>query len=111
MKYCKRCLYPANHPLNLTFDSEGVCSGCRVHEEKDVLDWEARKDQLVTLSKQFKSHTKDVHDCIIPVSGARDSYFIVYVAKEILKLKPLLVSYNKQRGFNLEVQQLVKSWY
>ncbi|MEZ4752918.1 MAG: hypothetical protein R3A13_01235 [Bdellovibrionota bacterium] len=34
MKYCSRCLYPANHPLGLTFDEQDVCSGCRVHEEK-----------------------------------------------------------------------------
>ena len=40
MRYCKRCLYPESHPLNLVFDDEGICSGCRVHEEKDRLDWE-----------------------------------------------------------------------
>ena len=42
MRYCKRCLYPENHPLNIEFDDEGVCSGCRVHEEKDILDWSER---------------------------------------------------------------------
>ena len=40
---CKRCLYPANHPLGLGFDAEGICSGCRVHEEKDRLDWGERE--------------------------------------------------------------------
>ena len=38
MKYCKRCVYPENHPLGIIFDDEGVCSGCRLHEEKDEMD-------------------------------------------------------------------------
>ena len=36
MQYCTRCLYPENHPYGLIFDEDGVCSGCRVHEEKDM---------------------------------------------------------------------------
>ncbi|MEA3347231.1 MAG: hypothetical protein U9Q21_03990, partial [Candidatus Auribacterota bacterium] len=51
MKYCARCLYPANHPLGITFDEEGVCSGCRVHEEKDILDWRERGFLLLKVSK------------------------------------------------------------
>ena len=39
MKYCKRCIYPENHPLGLTFDERGVCSGCLIHEEKYEIDW------------------------------------------------------------------------
>ena len=42
MQYCSRCLYPSNHPLGITFDSDGVCSGCLIHEEKDELDWNKR---------------------------------------------------------------------
>ena len=38
MNYCKRCLYPQNHPLNITFDARGICSGCKIHEEKDQLN-------------------------------------------------------------------------
>ena len=46
MKYCKRCLYPENHPYGLVFDELGICSGCRVHEEKDILDWGLRFQKL-----------------------------------------------------------------
>ena len=49
MKYCARCLYPEDHPLNLVFDEDGVCSGCRVHEEKDALDWGERERRLEEL--------------------------------------------------------------
>ncbi len=95
MQYCSRCLYPANHPLNITFDSEGVCSGCRVHEEKDTLDWARRRESLKTLTESYRNRSGSGYDCIVPVSGARDSYFIVQTVRKELGLNPLLVSYNK----------------
>ena len=95
MKYCKRCLYPENHPLNITFDEDGVCSGCRVHEEKDSLDWQSRFDKLKSILSNYKNISGNNYDCIIPVSGARDSYFIVHTIKNILGMNPLLVTYNK----------------
>jgi len=101
MRYCTRCLYPANHPLHLVFDEDGVCSGCRVHEEKDVLDWLERQERLRKLLEGYRSRTRSIHDCIIPVSGARDSYFIVHTVKNVFRMHPLLVTYNKQ--YNTEV--------
>jgi N-acetyl sugar amidotransferase len=106
LKYCTRCLYPANHPLRLTFDDEGVCSGCRVHEEKDRLDWAARFEKLKRLVDGYRSKKRTVHDCIVPVSGARDSYFIVHVVKERLGLRPLLVSYNKHYNTQVGIRNL-----
>ncbi len=100
MKYCVRCLYPANHPLNITFDDEGVCSGCRVHEEKDRLDWRVRTKKLEGILASFRSETAQTYDCVVPVSGARDSYFIVHTVKKVFGMNPLLVSYN--RHFNTE---------
>lgn len=96
MNYCKRCLYPENHPLNIVFDDQGVCSGCRVHEEKDSLDWTERGHRLGKLLESFKSTSGRNYDCVIPVSGARDSYFIVHTVKNVYGLNPLLVSYNRQ---------------
>lgn len=101
VKYCKRCFYSSEHPLNLTFDSEGVCSGCRVHEEKDTLDWDARGQKLKKILDGYKNKSGNNYDCIIPVSGARDSYFIVNTIKNVYGLNPLLVTYNKQ--YNTEV--------
>lgn len=100
MKYCKRCLYPENHPLHLTFDADGVCSGCRVHEEKDALDWIAREKRLRLILERYRNRSGRGYDCVVPVSGARDSYFIVHTIKKVYGLNPLLVSYN--RHFNTE---------
>ena len=94
MKYCSRCLYPANHPLHLTFDDDGICSGCRIHEEKDELDWGKKEEELRRLLMRYKSASASFYDCIIPVTGARDSYFIVDTIKNHYGLNPLLVHFN-----------------
>ena len=108
MRYCKRCLYPENHPLGIVFDDSGVCSGCRVHEEKDALDWRGRLEKLYSICRDHKARTRTIHDCIIPVSGARDSFFIVHFVKEVLGLHPLLVSYNKQYNTELGIRNLAQ---
>lgn len=106
MRYCKRCLYPSNHPLHLTFDDAGVCSGCRVHEEKDELDWNERAEKLGRIFNQFRNRSGNNYDCIVPVSGARDSYFMVHVVKNVFRMNPLLVSYNKHYNTDLGIRNL-----
>ena len=97
--FCKRCLYNSKHPLGLIIDGEGICSGCRIHEEKNILDWSSRKEKIIKIIKKYKSK-KNNYDCVVPISGAEDSYYIVHLVKNVLKLNPLLVCYNKY--FNSE---------
>jgi len=106
MNYCKRCCYPENHPLNIIFDEEGVCSGCRVHEEKDILNWEERKEKLHAIFEQYRTKTRHINDCIVPVTGARDSYFIVHIVRNVFKMNPLLVHYNQQYNSNMGIRNL-----
>ena len=106
VKFCKRCLYSDAHPLGLILDEDGICSGCRVHEEKDVLDWNYRWSKLEDLVKPYKSKNNKNYDCIIPVTGAQDSYYIVHIVKERLGLNPLLVSYNKYFNTPLGIHNL-----
>lgn len=75
MKYCKRCLYPENHALNLIFDDEEVCSGCRVHEEKYKIDWQKKEQELAQLLAHYKVRAGSHYDCVIPVSGVGDDFF------------------------------------
>ena len=104
IKHCKRCLYTTAHPLGLILDDDGICSGCRVHEEKDTLDWEERWLKLQSLIKPYK--TINAYDCIVPVTGSQDSYYLVYLVKEKLGLNPLLVTYNKYFNTPLGVRNL-----
>ncbi|MEG3618565.1 N-acetyl sugar amidotransferase [Magnetovibrio sp. PR-2] len=106
MKYCRRCLYPENHPLTIMFDDEGVCSGCRVHEEKDSLDWQERRQLLARIFDEYRCNDGRNYDCIVPVSGARDSYFIVHTVKNLFGMRPLLVSYNRQYNTELGIRNL-----
>ena len=54
---CRRCLYTSDHPLGLTIDDDGICSGCRIHEEKDRLDWRTRWQRLEELVQPYRSPT------------------------------------------------------
>lgn len=106
MKCCTRCVYPANHPLHLTFDEYGICSGCRIHEEKDKLNWKEQRLKLQKVFDAYRSETGNNYDCIIPVSGARDSYFIVHTVKNVFKMNPLLVTYNKHYNTKIGIRNL-----
>lgn len=103
---CKRCLYTNAHPLGLTIDEEGICSGCRIHEEKDRLDWSERWDKLVETVRPYRSASGKTYDCIVPVTGGGDSHFIVHMVKERLGLNPLLVTYNKYYNTQLGIRNL-----
>lgn len=105
IKFCKKCLYSEYHPLGIEFNNNGLCSGCIIHEEKNVLDWNFRINKLKKIISKYKSK-KNNYDCIIPITGSGDSYFIVHVVKNILKMKPLLVNYNKYFNSGLGIKNL-----
>lgn len=106
MRFCTRCLYGSHHPLNITFDEAGVCSGCRIHEEKDCLDWSLRAGRLQQILEAYRNRSGNNYDCVVPVSGARDSYFIVHTLKNVYGMNPLLVTYNKHYNTDVGVRNL-----
>lgn len=94
VKYCKKCVVPSSSAIPIEFDEDGVCSGCKVANQKFEVDWERRDKQFINLLDQYKSKDKSNYDCIIAVSGGKDSYFQVHTIKNIYKMNPLLVTYN-----------------
>lgn len=103
---CKRCLYTESQPLGLILDDDGICSGCRTHEEKDSLDWASRWKKLEDIVSPYRCLSGTTYDCIVPVSGAQDSYYIVDLVKNKLGLNPLLVTYNKYFNSSLGIRNL-----
>jgi len=103
---CIRCLYPIFHPLGLVLDESGVCSGCLIHEEKDRLDWPERWRKLEQLVAPYRVESGKTYDCVVPVTGAHDSYYIVDTVKNRLGLNPLLVTYNKYFNTPLGIRNL-----
>jgi N-acetyl sugar amidotransferase len=99
MRYCARCFYPENAKPTIIFDEEGVCSGCRYHESRSKLDidWEERKkmfEQIVDEARKMRRARGNSHDCVIPISGGKDSHFQVWLLKKKYGLNPLLVTFN-----------------
>ncbi len=94
---CTRCLYPASHPFGLTFDHAGVCSGCRVHEEKTTLDWAARAARLrEVVIPAIVGRRRGDYDCVVPVRGSPESFKVLDIVINELGLNPLVVAYNCQ---------------
>lgn len=99
MRYCTRCFYPENAKPTILLDDEGVCSGCRYHESRSRLeiDWQNRAilfERIVDETMQMRRQRGNSHDCIIPVSGGKDSHFQVWLLKKKYGLNPLLVTFN-----------------
>lgn len=91
MLYCKTCTYPIV-AVNLSMGEEGICSGCIINEEKKKIDWKVREREFQELALRYRSKDGSNYDCIIPVSGGKDSHFQVKYIRD-LGLKPLLVTY------------------
>ena len=104
---CKKCLYNIDHPLNLIIDDQGICSGCRIHQEKYRIDWADKEIELLDLVKEYKKFNK-FYDCIVPVTGSADSFFVVDYVVNKLNLHPLLVSYNSHSINKFGWQNLAK---
>jgi N-acetyl sugar amidotransferase len=91
MQYCTRCVFPAIAATPLTFDENGVCSGCRAADLKKTIDWARRGEMFRELVDEYRDPAG--YDCVLPVSGGKDSYFAAHVAKEY-GLKALMVTYH-----------------
>ena len=92
IKWCKKCVYPSSSAVPLEFDDDGYCSGCQTQLEKKDIDWEERLEYLLEMVEPYRKSSG--YECIIPVSGGKDSYYQVDFVINKLGLKPLLVTYN-----------------
>ena len=93
IKYCKNCVYPETKP-DLSLDENGICDACRYTDVKDTTDWNARRKELEEIFNEFKNKDGSNYDCVIPVSGGKDSTYQTYVLKKEFGLNPLCVSYH-----------------
>lgn len=88
--YCRRCVMPDTKP-DLYLDSEGICNACRSYEERKNINWVARKRELLDVLEKYRSKDRKNWDCVIPVSGGKDSTFQVLRMLE-LGMNPLCVT-------------------
>jgi len=91
MKYCIKCVLPDTRP-NLYILPSGVCSACITHAKKKTIDWNKKKKEFNKITQAIKKK-KLLYDCLIPVSGGKDSTWQVLIAKKY-KLNPLGFTYK-----------------
>ena len=100
MKYCKKCLMPTSRP-GIHLDENGVCGGCLgFNEKKEVIDWEQRKAGFERLLNEYRG--KGEYDCLIPVSGGKDSTWQTYTMLQY-GMRPLAITQKCQ--FRTELGQ------
>jgi len=104
MRYCSRCVLPDSRP-GIEIDAIGICSGCRNHATKSTsIDWPARAEALDRIVENAKA-ARAPYDCIVPVSGGKDSTWQVVAAKE-RGLKVLAVTWRSPGRNRLGQQNL-----
>ena len=91
MKFCKNCLMPDTRP-GITFNKDGICIACQNNAKKENVDWSSRFDELKVLCDKYRRKQEGQYDCIIAVSGGKDSHYQVYVMKELMNMNPLLIT-------------------
>ena len=91
MKYCKKCVMPDTRP-GITFNEEGICSGCQSFEHRKSVDWDARWKELEAICDKYRGMNGDGYDCAIAVSGGKDSHFQVNLMKNVMHMNPILFS-------------------
>ena len=91
MKFCKKCVMPNTRP-GITFNEDGVCIACQNEERKKNIDWDSRFEELKVLCDKYRRKNPTDYDCIIAVSGGKDSHYQVYVMKELMNMNPLLIT-------------------
>jgi len=90
IRYCSRCVMPETKP-DILFDEQGVCSACKHFDARVEVDWDARRRDLEQVLDRYRVADGSNHDCIVPVSGGKDSTFQTLRVLQ-LGLNPLCVT-------------------
>lgn len=97
IRWCTTCVYPSISAAPMEFNDAGECTGCQIARVKAKIpssEWGRRRALLKDIVERHRSRDGSRHDCVIAVSGGKDSYFQAHVLKHEFGLNPLLVTYN-----------------
>lgn len=92
MQYCKKCIYPTTRPEQVFTD--GICDACssgkRKHQE---VDWDERREEFEAILSKYRGDGS-TYDCIIPVSGGKDSCYQAITMRDKYGMTPLCVTHT-----------------
>jgi N-acetyl sugar amidotransferase len=104
MTICANCVMDTTDSA-IQFDEKGFCDHCNDYYNKTLPSWdtsEKGKEQLMKVVDKIKQSGKDRDfDCIIGMSGGIDSSYLVYIAKEVMGLRPLV--FHVDAGWNSQI--------
>lgn len=103
MRYCARCILPDTRP-NLSLDAAGVCNACAAHGEKPWIDWDARAGAFAEVVAHAKAKGRG-YDCLVPVSGGKDSTWQVVKCLEY-RMNPLALTWKSPGRTELGARNL-----
>ena len=92
MIFCTKCIMPTTRPEQV-FNNEGVCNACVSVSKKPEINWDKRAELFETILAKYRSDGSK-YDCIIPVSGGKDSCYQAIVMKEKYNMNPLCVNHS-----------------
>ena len=93
IQYCNRCCMPDTSE-GINYDERGICQACRSSEMKMHIDWDARERELRKILEGHKETSGDNYDCMIPISGGKDSIFQLHVLTRRYNMRPLAVTFS-----------------
>jgi len=106
MHRCARCLMPSTKK-GINFDSYGVCNACRYTESMYARgDKFSELKSVAELAKDVAAKRGAAYDCLVPVSGGKDSTFICYMMEELglrvlgCFVRPLRITPRGQRNLD-----------
>jgi len=95
LKICKKCVQPDTRP-GIFFNDDSICGACLWEDEKKRINWAERKNELIEIARTAKAKSTGPYDCVIGVSGGKDSTKQAITARDELGLRCLLVNYEPE---------------
>ena len=87
IRTCFRCgMHETSDRID--FDKFMICKACRSSEQKMHINWFKRYEKLKKILNHYKK-SKNNYDCIVPISGGKDSAFQLYLVTKVFDMKPL----------------------
>jgi N-acetyl sugar amidotransferase len=96
MQECTRCVQDSTVP-GISFDKDGICNFCHAHADLlQIFPNDTRGETyLHELFTRMKADRKDrPYDCVVGISGGRDSSYLLWCCVKIWGLRPLAVHFN-----------------
>lgn len=108
---CVRCIMDTTVP-GINFDPQGECNFCKLHDkmDKEFPRGEEGKRKIAPVLEKIRASGKNKkYDCVLGISGGRDSSFTLYYAKKVLGLNPIAVHFNDGFGNPVAGENMVKA--